>query len=148
MARTQAPPTQTLDTELSVDETVLVQEVVQAELAQAASIDVAVEAMAATSSNAAVIIVDKLNNQVYGYASAANLLGAGASLNMSNYPRSIFEIINTTGTPIPVNVPGGPSVTVPANGVAALSTHPNIAPGKSIQGRAGQNGTTQGYSFS
>ena len=128
MARTQTPPTQTLDVELSVSEDVLQKEVLQAELTQAASVDVAIEAMPATVSSAPIFIIDKLNGQVYGYAVAHDLLGAGSVVNMSSFPRSIYEIVNGTGTPIPVNVPGGPPVTVPANGVAALSTHSNIAP--------------------
>jgi len=99
-------------------------------------------------SNAAIVITDKLNGQVYGYAAAHDLLGAGTTLSMINFPRSIFEIVNNTGTPIPVNVPGGPGITVPANGSVVLSTHSNIAPGKSVQGKAGQGGAVQGYQFS
>src|SRR5215467_6016813 len=97
------------------------------------------------ASNAVIVMKDILNGQVYGFAAAHDMLGAAASVTMGSYPRSIFEIVNGAGTPIPVTVPGGPPVTVPANGAAALSTHSNIAPGKSIQGKAGQGGTTQGY---
>jgi hypothetical protein len=99
-------------------------------------------------SNAAIVVTDLLNGTVYGYAAAHDLLGAGTTLNMSNFPKSIFQIVNNTGTPIPVNVPNGPLVTVPANGSAALSTHSNIAPGKSVVGKIGPNGSSQGYSFS
>jgi hypothetical protein len=102
----------------------------------------------AIASNATIFIIDKLNNQVYGYAAAHDLLGAGTTLSMGNFPRSIFDIVNGAGTPIPINVPGGPPVTVAANGSAALSTHPNIAPGKSINGKTGAGGAAQGYAMS
>jgi hypothetical protein len=98
---------------------------------------------------AAIVVTDLLNGQTWGYAAAHDLLGAGASVNMNTFPRSIFQVVNNTATPLPINVPGGPPVTAAANGGSAvLSTHSNIAPGKSAQGKAGLGGAVQGYLFS
>jgi len=140
-----APPVTTIQEELSVSEDVFEQEVVQSEQVVLAS-ETILQPLAAQS-NANIVMIDKLNGQTYGYAAAHDLLGSGTSVNMGAFPRSIYEITNNTATPLPVNVPGGPSVTVPANGTAALSTHPNIAPGKSVQGKTGSGGAVQGYSF-
>jgi hypothetical protein len=98
---------------------------------------------------AAILITDLLNGQTWGYAAVHDLLGAGTSVNMSSFPRSIFQVVNNTSTALPINVPNGPQVTAAANGGSAvLSTHSNIAPGKSVVGKAGAGGAVQGYRFS
>jgi len=94
----------------------------------------------AITSNAPIVITDKLNGKVYGYAAAHDLLGAGSVFYMSSFPPSVFEIVNNTATPIPVDVPGGADITVPANGAAVVSTHSNTAPGRSAPGKANQGG--------
>ena len=98
---------------------------------------------------AVIVITDLLNGQTWGYAAVHDLVGAGTTLNMSNFPRSVFTIVNNSASVLPINVPGGPPVTVAANGgAAALSTHPNLAPGKSVGNKVGQGGSQQGYRFS
>jgi hypothetical protein len=98
---------------------------------------------------AAIVVTDLLNGQTWGYAAVHDLLGAGITANMNTFPRSIFQVVNNTATPLPINVPGGPPVTAAANGGSAvLSTHSNIAPGKSVVGKAGAGGAAQGYRFS
>ena len=98
---------------------------------------------------AAILVTDLLNGQTWGYAAVHDLLGAGTSVNMSSFPRSIYQVVNNTGTALPINVPGGPPVTAAANGGSAvLSTHTGIAPGKSVVGKSGSGGAVQGYRFS
>jgi hypothetical protein len=94
-----------------------------------------------------IYVWDRLNNNFYGYATLADVAGSGGTLLLSNFPRSILEIGNNTATPIPVVVPNGPPVTVPANGVATVSTHQNIATGRSVVGKVTPGGSAWGFSF-
>lgn len=78
-----------------------------------------------------VTVWNTLTNQVWGYASAANLLGANAAFTFANMPPGIY-VVNNGGTSgnIPV-ILGDTTYTVLPGTAQTFNAHQNIkVPGK------------------